>query len=47
VLDPEIAPVYAGQGVGALTDVRPAAEVVAHLARADDLLRALTADRTA
>jgi nitronate monooxygenase len=40
VLDPDIAPLYAGQGVGALTDVRPAADVVRHLAGAGDLLRA-------
>jgi nitronate monooxygenase len=41
VLDPDIAPLYAGQGVGALTDVRPAADVVRHLAEAGDLLRAV------
>jgi nitronate monooxygenase len=40
VLDPDIAPLYAGQGVGALTDVRTAAEVVRYLAQAGDLLRA-------
>ena len=39
VLDPDIAPLYAGQGVGALTDVRSAADVVRHLAGASDLLR--------
>jgi nitronate monooxygenase len=38
-LDPDIAPLYAGQGVGALTDVRSAAEVVQTLAEAEDLLR--------
>jgi nitronate monooxygenase len=42
VLDPDIAPLYAGQGVGALADVRPAADVVRHLAEAGDLLRAVT-----
>jgi nitronate monooxygenase len=41
VLDPDIAPLYAGQGVGALTDVRPAADVVRHLAEAGELLRAV------
>lgn len=39
-LDPDIAPIYAGQGVGALTDVRPAAEVIASFAAAKGLLRA-------
>jgi nitronate monooxygenase len=41
VLDPDIAPLYAGQGVGQLTDVRSAAEVVQHLAGAEHLLRAV------
>jgi nitronate monooxygenase len=40
-LDPDIAPLYAGQGVGALTEARSAAEVVRDLARAEDLLRAV------
>lgn len=39
-LDPDIAPIYAGQGVGELTQVRTAADVVRHLAQASDLLRA-------
>ncbi|MGN6613087.1 MAG: nitronate monooxygenase, partial [Angustibacter sp.] len=38
-LDPDIAPLYAGQGVGELTAVRPAAEVVRDLATAEQLLR--------
>jgi nitronate monooxygenase len=42
--DPDIAPLYAGQGVGDLTETRPAADVVRRLAGADDLLRKL-ADR--
>jgi nitronate monooxygenase len=40
-LDPDIAPLYAGQGVGALIEARSAAEVVRDLARAEDLLRAV------
>jgi nitronate monooxygenase len=40
-LDPEIAPIYAGQGVGELTEVRSAADVVRHLAGASELLRAV------
>ncbi len=39
-LDPDIAPIYAGQGVGELTQVRPARDVVRHLAGAEELLRA-------
>ncbi|HET8615339.1 MAG TPA: nitronate monooxygenase [Actinomycetales bacterium] len=39
-LDPDIAPLYAGQGVGALTGVQSAADVVRHLADAEQLLRA-------
>ncbi len=39
--DPDVAPLYAGQGVGRLTSARPAADVVADFARADDLLRAV------
>jgi nitronate monooxygenase len=39
VLDPDIAPLYAGQGVGSLTDVRPAGDVVRDLATAGSLLR--------
>ncbi|MGN6301110.1 MAG: NAD(P)H-dependent flavin oxidoreductase [Angustibacter sp.] len=38
-LDPDVAPLYAGQGVGELSAVRPAAEVVRELAGAADLLR--------
>jgi nitronate monooxygenase len=43
-LDPDVAPIYAGQGVGELRATRSAADVVHELARADDLLRA-AADR--
>lgn len=39
-LDPDIAPLYAGQGVGQLTQVRSAGDVVRHLAEAGELLRA-------
>ncbi|KQX65955.1 nitronate monooxygenase family protein [Angustibacter sp. Root456] len=38
-LDPDIAPLYAGHGVGELAAVRPAADVVRELAGAGDLLR--------
>jgi nitronate monooxygenase len=41
-LDPDIAPLYAGQGVGELTQVRSAGNVVRHLAGAGELLRAAT-----
>jgi nitronate monooxygenase len=34
--------IYAGQGVGALSATRPAADILADFARADDLLRAAT-----
>jgi nitronate monooxygenase len=43
-LDPDIAPIYAGQGVGEVRGTRPAADVVHDLAGAADLLRA-TAER--
>ncbi|GAB3597041.1 nitronate monooxygenase [Angustibacter peucedani] len=39
-VDPDVAPLYAGQGVGSLEQVRSAADVVADLARASDFLRA-------
>jgi nitronate monooxygenase len=39
LLDPQIAPIYAGQGVGALSSTRPAAEIVQDFAGAADLLR--------
>ncbi len=38
-VDPDVAPVYCGQGVGALERVRPAADVVRDLATAGELLR--------
>ena len=38
-LDPDVAPIYAGQGVGEVTEARPAAEVVRDLARGVDLVR--------
>ncbi len=41
-LDPDIAPIYAGQGVGEVTVARPAADVVRDLAGAADLLRRVT-----
>lgn len=40
-VDPDVAPVYCGQGVGALDRVRTAAEVVDELATAGELLRRL------
>jgi nitronate monooxygenase len=40
-LDPDVAPLYAGQGVGELTSVRAAADVVRELAGAEQLLREL------
>lgn len=39
-LDPDVAPLYAGQGIGELTQVRSAGDVVRHLADAGELLRA-------
>lgn len=43
-VDPDVAPLYAGQGVGSLEAVRSAADVVHDLASADELLRALPLD---
>lgn len=43
-LDPDIAPIYAGQGVGDLSRAQPAADVVRELARAGDLLRQTARD---
>jgi nitronate monooxygenase len=42
-VDPDVAPLYAGQGVGSLRQVRPAADVVRELATGVDLLRAAAA----
>jgi nitronate monooxygenase len=43
-LDPDVAPIYAGQGVGELSRAQPAADVVHELARADELLRRAARD---
>lgn len=43
-LDPDVAPIYAGQGVGDLSRAQPAADVVRELARADELLRQTARD---